>query len=336
MPRTERPALRLSDRGGATGRMPRLSGHPILTLFLVLLAAHVLARAEASEWAPTEVASSVYALIGPTCARTAENDALNCNIGFAVTKQGVVLIDSGASRIGAERIARAVGSVTDQPIRWVINTGSQDHRWLGNGYFAERDAEIIALRRTAETQERYATQHLASLKAVLGERLAGTEPLTAPAPLAGDEAHLTVGGVRLELRYLGDAHFPGDVVVWLPDRQVLFSGDLVYTDRLLGVLPSSHVLSWQAAFHRLEDLKPAVIVPGHGRVSDLAKAQGDTGDYLDWLVANVGAAQAQWEPLDEVVERLADAPRFSHLENFETLHRPNINRAYLDFERGAD
>jgi len=238
--------------------------------------------------------------------------------------------------MGAERIARAVGSATDQPIRWVINTGSQDHRWLGNGYFAEQGAKIIALQRTVETQKGYADQHLANLRRVLGERLAGTEPVTAAAPLAGDQAHLNLGGVDLELTFLGNAHFPGDAVLWLPQQRVLFTGDLVYTDRLLGVLPSSQVRSWHAAFERMKTLKPAVIVPGHGSVGDLAKAQRDTGDYLDWLIEHVGAAQADWESLDEVVGRLSDAPQFSRLANFHTLHRSNINRAYLEFEQGDD
>lgn len=314
-------------------RHPFRSPAPILAL--LLLAASFF-PAGASEWTPERVAEGVYALIGPTGPRTAENDALNCNIGLVVTGQGVILIDSGASRMGADRIARAVAAVTDQPIRWVINTGSQDHRWLGNGYFAAQGAEIIALQRTVETQKRYADQQLASLRGVLGERLTGTEPVTAAAPLPGDDQHLTLGGVRLELRYLGDAHFPGDAVVWLPDQHVLFSGDLVFTDRLLGVLPSSHVRRWQAAFHRMEALKPALIVPGHGSVGDLDRAEADTGAYLDWLVTEVGAAQADWEPLDEAVERLAEAPQFAHLANFDSLHRPNINRTYLDFERGGD
>ena len=285
---------------------------------------------------PVQVAEGVHALIGPTGARTAENDALNCNIGFVVAQGGVVLIDSGASRVGAERIARALGSVTEQPVRWVINTGSQDHRWLGNSYFAEQGAEIIALRRTVETQKVFADQHLASLRGVLGERLAGTLPLTAAKALPGAHERLTLGGVQIELIDLGDAHFPGDAVVWVPKAGVLFSGDLVYTDRLLGVLPSSRVRSWQTAFHRLESLSPSVVVPGHGAVGNLTKAQADTGAYLDWLVTEVGGAQANWEPLDEVVERLADAPQFSRLENFDSLHRPNINRAYLDFEREAN
>jgi glyoxylase-like metal-dependent hydrolase (beta-lactamase superfamily II) len=308
----------------------------LTSLFAVLWLLLGAPAVRAFELTPTVAAPGVYALIGPTGPRTPGNDALNCNIGFVVTEQGVVLIDSGASRMGAERIARAGGSVTDQPIRWVINTGSQDHRWLGNGYFAERGAKIIALQRTVETQKRYADQHLANLRRVLGERLAGTEPVTAVAPLAGDRAHVNLGGVNLELIFLGDAHFPGDAVLWLPQQRVLSTGDLVYTDRLLGILPSSQVRSWRAAFERMKTLKPKVIVPGHGSVGDLAKTQHDTGDYLEWLIDHVDAAQADWEPLDEVVERLADAPLFSHLANFHTLHRANINRAYLEFERGGD
>ncbi len=298
-----------------------------LVLLLGALTAH------AFDLIPTPVADGVYALIGPTGPRTYDNDGLNANLGFVVTGEGVVLVDSGASRLGAERVAAAIRGVTDQPVRWVINTGSQDHRWLGNGWFADQGAQIIALQRTVDTQRAYGAQHLAALEPVLKERLAGTQPVTAPAPLPGDRERLTLGGVEFELIYPGDAHFPGDALLWLPGPRVLFTGDLVYVDRLLGVLPDSHVQSWRDAFRTMEALNPRVLVPGHGPVCDLAKARRDTGDYLDWLVQEVGSAQANWEPIEEVVARLADAPQFSHLENYAELHRPNINRAYLDFER---
>jgi hypothetical protein len=86
----------------------------------------------------------------------------------------------------------------------------------------------------------------------------------------------------------------------------------------------------------MQALRAEVIVPRHGSVGDLAKTQRDTGAYLDWLIEHVGAAQADWGPLNEVAERFADASPFSHLANFNTLHRSNINGAYLDFERGGD
>ena len=289
--------------------------------------------AQAFELAPQRVAENVYALLGPTGARTYENYGLNANFGFIVTEQGVAVIDSGASLQGAQVIERAVHAVTAQPIRWIINTGSQDHRWLGNGYFQEKGAQVIALQRTVRTQREYADQQLAGLQSILKERLAGTDARFASQPIAGDSEVLTLGGTAVELRWFGDAHFPGDAVVWLPRQQVLFSGDLVYVDRMLGVLPWSWVGSWRTAFDAaLATLKPAVIVPGHGMVCDVDKAQRDTGDYLAWLLAEIKPAAENWEGLEATVDKYGDATRWRYLENSDALHRGNLNRSYVQFE----
>lgn len=90
------------------------------------------------------VAENVYAYIGDTGGRSVQNHGLNANLGLVVTPQGAVLIDSGATWLSARLIDDAVRRVTMQPVRWVINTGGQDHRWLGNGYFRTRGAELIA------------------------------------------------------------------------------------------------------------------------------------------------------------------------------------------------
>lgn len=279
-----------------------------------------------------QVSDRVFALVGPTGPRTYENHGLNANFGVVVTDAGVALIDSGASDSGARIIEQHVASITDQPVRWVINTGSQDHRWLGNGYFKAKGAEIIALERTVRTQRQFAAQHLEGLAKVLRERGEGTRPTYAAHPLPGERERLNLGGVPMELRWFGDAHFPGDAVVWLPQQQVAFSGDLVYVDRILGVHPWSNVSSWREAFADFAALSPQRIVPGHGSVCDLDKAQRETGDYLAWLVSEVGAAVEEWEPLAETVARLAEAPAFAQLQHFESWHRTNVNRTYLQLE----
>lgn len=277
------------------------------------------------------VADGVYALVGPLGQRSAANDGLNANFGFVVGRDGVILIDSGASRLGAEKIARAVRAVTDKPVRWVVNTGSQDHRWLGNDYFAAQGAETIALSRTAATQARFVEPHLDGLKRFLGARLEGTRALPAQRTLNGEEATLELGGETLLLRYT-DAHFPGDAMVWLPKRRIAFTGDLVYVDRILGVLPWSSVINGQKAFRALEALQPARIVPGHGRVCDIPQARRETGDYYDFLADKVGAAARDMQSMSEVLDRHADLPAFRHLENYGELHRPNMNRAFTEFE----
>lgn len=287
----------------------------------------------AFELSVQKVTDNVYALIGSTGGRTYDNYGLNNNLGFIITPGGVVLIDSGSGTPAARMVEKTIKGVTNKPIRWVINTGSQDHRWLGNRYFSQKGAQIIALARTAETQKSHAAEETRYLAERLKDHFGDTTPLTAPEPVQDDQKTLNLGGEKIALMWLGDAHFPGDAVVWLPQQNILFSGDLVYVDRILGIHPWSNILDWQKAFHKMEALQPKTIIPGHGQVCLLEKAQQETGAYLDWLIENIGQALEDWKDLDETVDSLKNATQFRHLRHFESWHPTNVNRAYLQMEQ---
>jgi len=279
----------------------------------------------------SKVVDNVYAIIGPINDRTYENDGLNNNQAFIVTREGVILIDSGASKKGAERIEKAIAGLTKAPVKWVINTGSQDHRWLGNGYFASKGAEIIAFENTVATQKKVAAGQMEALAKILKERFEGTTPVHATRLLKQSPTTLTLGGETLELR-LTNAHFPGDSMAWLPKHKVAVTGDLVYVDRILGVHDTSSVKSAWAAWQELVKLNPVKIVPGHGEVCDLAKAKRDTGDYYAFLVNVIGKAAQDMEPIDEVIAKYADLPQFKHLKHYDTWHKTVMSRTYLQFE----
>ncbi|WP_321325380.1 MBL fold metallo-hydrolase [Thiomicrorhabdus sp.] len=280
-----------------------------------------------------KVADKTYAYIGPLTNRTPENLGLNNNIGLVLTKQGAVLIDSGAGIPSAKALEKAVKKVTDLPIIAVINTGSQDHRWLGNGYFSDKGAKIYALEQTVKTQLSMGAGQVEKMTKVT-DIFASTKPVTSLKPFPGDKAKFTIGDVKFELIHFGDAHFPGDAVVWLPEQKTLFSGDLIYVDRMLGVLPFSNVASWQKAFHAAEALPAKVIVPGHGQVCDWDKARKDTGNYLDKLVSVMSAAADEMLGVGQAVEDNKDWPEFKHLEHYDTWHKTILNRTYLQFENG--
>jgi len=300
----------------------------IAAIFCLMLSTSVHAYTPKAQ----KITANVYAFIGPLGQRSEENDGLNNNLGFIVTNDGVILIDSGASWMGAEKIERAIAAVTDKPVKWVINTGSQDHRWLGNDYFSSQGAEIIALKRTVQTQKQYAKEQLERMQGFLKKRFKNTKSRHAQKTLSGDSARIELGGVKLELRYT-DAHYPGDAWVWLPDHSVLFTGDLVYVDRIFTVLPWSSVVNGHKSFKELLKLKPEYVVPGHGRVSDIAKVKQDCGDYYDFLVTKVGIAAQDMEPMQDVLKQYEDMAQFKHLEHYNSFHRTNMNRTYLEFEQ---
>ena len=298
--------------------------------WLLLLLPPLAAQAVEVTFRP--VADGVYAFVGETGARSLRNEGLNANLGLVVTPAGAVLIDSGATFQGARQIHEAVRRITPQPVKWVINTGGQDHRWLGNGYFQAQGAELIAHAGGQADMANRGNDHLLALRAGLGPLADGTVPTLPTRWLAGPDEQLALGGVAFQFRHRGGAHTPGDLLVWLPRQRVLFAGDTVYVNRMLGVLPVSHTGRWLKTFEVIEQLDPKVLVPGHGAVTNLATARADTLAYLQALRAHMKQAVDNGTDISAAVKSFNTAP-FLRLLNAAELMPGNASRTYLELER---
>ncbi|MBS4095481.1 MAG: MBL fold metallo-hydrolase [Sulfuricella sp.] len=276
------------------------------------------------------VVPGVYAHIGETGMRTYDNEGMNANSGFIVTDQGVVVVDSGSTWKVAERIHTAIRKVTTQPVKYVINTGGQDHRWLGNGYFKAQGTEIVAAHTAIDDMNARGAMQLQGLAGELKDKVAGTE-VVLPTRTFEKREVLRLGDREIHLIHFHGGHTPGDSVVWLPKERVLFSGDMVYVDRLLGVLPFSNATRWLASFAEMETLQPQVIVPGHGEVCDLTKAQRESRDYLHQLVEHMRRAVDDMVDLQKAINSL-DQSAWKHLANYDLLKGGNASRVYLEME----
>jgi len=277
-----------------------------------------------------ELAENVFALVGPLTNRDAENLGNNANFGVVVTEDGVVLIDPGGSYKGAKMIDAAIRKITDKPVKLVINTGGQDHRWLGNAYFKAQGARIIASEEAVADQQTRSRDQLMALADLVGpDGLEGTKPVYADETFS-EATILTVGETRLEVRHPGPAHTPGDSFVWLPERKILFSGDIVYMDRMLSIGPQSEHKAWISAFEALAALEPKVVVPGHGDPADIAKATADSYDYLVFLRQALLDLMDQGGGIEDV--GTVDQSRFGHLANYDALKGRNAQRVYEELE----
>lgn len=301
-----------------------------LSLALLISAASFQTMAAEISFKP--IAPGVYAFIGETEGRTYDNEGLNANIGLVETKAGAVLIDSGASFQGARQLAEAAARVTKQPIKWVINTGGQDHRWMGNGYFKAQGAEIIAHQNALPDMKARAFEHASTLAPILKEKFAGTEAVYPTRLFAGESSVLELGGVVVEIKHRHGGHTPGDSVVWLPKEKVAFSGDVVYVDRVLGLHPVSKTKNWLDSFAMLEALKPQTIVPGHGSVTDLATAQSHTRDLLIALRSHMRKAVESGVDPSTAVKSFNAAP-FKALKHAEVWIPQIANQTYLEIEQ---
>lgn len=298
-----------------------------LPLFLVFLFG---ATALAAPLQVQKVTDDVYALVGDIGQRSPENFGNNATFGVIVTNDGVVLVDPGGSYNGAKQIHEAIRSISDKPVRLVINTGGQDHRWLGNGYFKAQGARLVASKAAVTDQRARTTDQLITLNRLVGEKLmAGTEAVHAE-EMFEDRLELDIGGVRMVLRHTGTAHTPGDSFVWLPQKRVVFAGDIVYVDRLLVVTPESRSQSWIKAFEEMAALKPEHVVPGHGPATTLARARADTYDYLVELRKQVKAFMDGGGEIYDIGK--IDQSRFKHIKLFEELKGRNAQQVFQEME----
>jgi glyoxylase-like metal-dependent hydrolase (beta-lactamase superfamily II) len=310
----------------------RLPSSALLRTVIAALVLGVAFCAQAVEVRFQRVAEGVYVHVGDTGPRTAANEGLNANIGLVVTAAGAMLIDTGATFQSARQIHDAVKAVTTQSVKWVFNTGGQDHRWLGNGYFAEQGAEVIAHADAKADMLNRGNDHLQGLKTTLGEKGDGTVPTLPTRWLTGNDERLVLGGVVFEFKHRGGAHTPGDTMVWLPQQSVLFTGDVVYVARMLGVLPVSNTRRWLDTFAVIETLAPQVLVPGHGRVTQLATAKANSQAYLLALRAHMKQAVDDGVDVSAAVRFFNSAP-FLRLLNASELMPGNASRTYLEIER---
>jgi glyoxylase-like metal-dependent hydrolase (beta-lactamase superfamily II) len=301
------------------------------TLAAALAASLITLPAWAVEVSFQRVADGVYAYIGDIEGRTYDNEGLNANIGLVVTPAGAVLIDSGSSYQVAAKIHAAAQKVSTQPVKLVINTGDQDHRWLGNGYFTEKGIDTLAHANAQADMKARSGEHLEGLK-VLKERLSGTQPTLPSRFVKEADTTLNMGGTVIELKHRNGGHTPGDMLVWLPQTQVVFSGDIVYVDRVLGLHPVSRTKTWLDSFAMLDGLKPKVIVPGHGQVTDLATAQAQTRDLLLALRTHMKKAVDDGVDIGAAVKSFNAKP-YANLKHADAWIPQLANQTYLELER---
>jgi glyoxylase-like metal-dependent hydrolase (beta-lactamase superfamily II) len=279
-----------------------------------------------------KVTEDIYAFVGEKQQRSAKNLANNATFGLIVADEDAVLVDPGGSWNGAEALQAAVRKVTDKPVRFVINTGGQDHRWLGNSYWRKQGATIIASSAAVADQKERGSLQLTMLTQLLGDKLTGTDP--AYADVTFDDAYtLKLGNLIVQIRHAGQAHTPGDAFVWVPAKGTVFTGDIVYVERLLGVMAFSSSKSWLTAFEALAALKPKHVVPGHaghGAPTTLSRAKAETYDYLVSLRKQIGEHIENGG--DMIGAAKIDQSAFKHLELFDALAGRNAQAVFAEME----
>ena len=279
---------------------------------------------------PVEVIPHVWSAIGATAPPTYENTGHNNNLSFIVTGEGVVVINGGAAYILAEALHEEIKAITDQPVVLVFNENGQGHAMLGNSYWSEQGIPIVAHEDAAAEIEAHGDQILVGAQRYNRDKAEGTF-VAPPTETFADEYIVELGDFRIEARYLGPAHSPGDIVVWLPNQSLVISGDMAFHERLLPIFEDTMTADWLETWDaEFEALGATYVIPGHGHPTNMDQVRRYTKDYLVWLRARIR------EHIDEGGELIdayyVDQSPFEHLDTFEELGTRNAGRVFEQME----
>ncbi len=284
---------------------------------------------------PVKVGKHSYYIQGLPGAASSANEGFMSNAGFVVTGEGVVVFDALGTPPLAREMLRQIRKITPAPIKRVIVSHYHADHVYGLQVFKEAGAEIWAHELgkeyfASDEMERRLAQRREELFPFVDEH---TRVLQPDRWLTGDE-DFRLGGVDFAVRYVGPAHAPEDLALYVKQDGVLYAGDLVFKGRVPFV-GDADSKAWLAALDRLLAFNPKILVPGHGEVSRKPRADMMlTRDYLRYLRETMGAAVANFVPFDEAYAK-TDWRRFEKLPAFSEANRLNAYNTYILLEKEA-
>jgi glyoxylase-like metal-dependent hydrolase (beta-lactamase superfamily II) len=279
----------------------------------------------------TEVGDGLYAF-------TAEGDP---NSGVIIGDDAVMVVEAQATPRLGRKVIEHIRSVTDKPITHLVLTHYHAVRVLGASAYGAPTVIMSDVARSMVVergQEDWQSEFDRFPRLFQGhEEIPG---LTWPTTTFSDAMTVYLGKRRVDIMHLGRAHTAGDAVVWVPDAEVMFTGDIVEYHSAC-YCGDGHLTEWGQTLDNIAAFDPVSIAPGRGDAlvgrDMVAKAIESTRDFVESTyrpAARVAARSGSLKEAWDAVRAECD-PKFSDFAIYEHCLPFNVARAY-DEARGLD
>jgi glyoxylase-like metal-dependent hydrolase (beta-lactamase superfamily II) len=297
-----------------------------------------MAKAFASQADMAEKRVTFSRLSEHAYAFTAEGDP---NTGIVVGDDAVMVIDTQATPKMAQTVIEHIRSVTDKPIKYVVLSHYHAVRVLGAS--AYKAQAIVASQETYRLVAERGQQDWDSEYGRfprLFQDASSIPGLTWPTLTFDGEMSIYLGKREVRLMQLGAGHTSGDIVAWVPDAQVMFSGDLIEYHSAC-YCGDAHLREWPATLNEIRAFNPKAIAPGRGDalkgLSIAREAIAMTRDFVATLYGAAEAAVAKGRDLKETMAAAREVmdPKFQDFAIYEHCLPFNVSRAF-DEASGMD
>lgn len=281
---------------------------------------------------PRALAPGVWVIEGAVDDFSRANGCNIINTGFVVTGAGVVVVNTGPSRLYGEQQREAIARVTSEPVVQVLNLNLHPDYFFGNQ--AWRGVPVQALAGSISGMQAEGAAYADNLYRLCGDWMKDTE--STPAAQAVAPKRWRIGSRDLELRRL-EGHTNDDMVLIDHASGVLFAGGLVFADRA-PTTPHAHFARWQASLDTLAQWHAQgvfrTVVPSHGPVHTGLYGTDQTRQWLRWATQTMQTQAQQGLDLNEALYQ-AVAPAFANWAAQPAEWHRTLTQWFPVFERAA-
>jgi len=275
---------------------------------------------------PKEVGGSTHCFFGLPEVMDKRNNGNMSNSCFVNVGNSYLVIDSGPTYQYATQAYRAIKKIKNLPIAYVINTHLHDDHWLGNSYYAKEGIKIIG----SDAFEREEKVDMTRMqRRISPEAYQGTTQIF-PTIFVKDRKVLNIDGTEVILiRVNQKAHTKSDLYVYIPSQRIVFSGDLVFNERLPSIR-DGNLDGWLQALDEIKKLDVDYIVGGHGEIVSL-DAVNMTYSYIKELRDSVAKLLEEGEDIGDVVNSVR-MKKYKEIPFYDAIHRENVETTYRVLE----
>lgn len=279
-----------------------------------------------------QIAKDTYVFEGANDDFSRANGCNIINTGFIVTGDGVVVINTGVSKLYGEQQRQAIAKVTNKKIKLVLNLNLHPDYFLGNQAYA--DVPIAALPASIQGMKEEGASYTDNLYRICGDWMTATESKPATQVIQPGPMSVSDANHQLELIQF-NGHTAADLVLWDKTTGVVFAGGLVFADRV-PTTPHANISEWLKSLETVSKWNTSkqikALVPSHGPYSKGLEGIEQTKEYLTWLDQSFKNAALQGMDISEVL-RLPVPYKFRGFAALKPEYLRNVTHLYPSYEK---
>ncbi|WP_418179240.1 MBL fold metallo-hydrolase [Aliarcobacter lanthieri] len=277
---------------------------------------------------PQKVSEDVWCFFGKTEVPSKENGGFMANSCYINAKDSYVLIDSGTSYNFAKQAYEAMQQIEKLPVSNIIITHEHDDHWMGNSFYKDKFNSTIYAPKSIN--ENYGENSRPRIFQILDSKDMENTKIIKADIIINDDEIVKIGNKEIKIIHTKlTAHTNNDLIVYLPNEKVIFTGDIIMNERITSNRDGS-VIGTLKAIDLIESFDWDTLVAGHGKITDKTALE-HTKNYFTLLKTRVLEAIEAGTTAGEI-NKIVTMDEFKDIAMFDELNSRNIFDAFTELE----